>query len=135
MQQIEDHLLVEPPKRVEHLNVLVGPTGRRSWPDKEKARIVLESYQPGSRVCDVARRHGLAPQHLSGWRRRAKEGKLVLDGDDEPSFAALVVDEVQSAGASSPCVEIEIHGVIIRLPGDCPASRIAEIARSVACPA
>ena len=31
----------------------------RRWPDHVKAQIVAESFQPGARVVDVARRHGL----------------------------------------------------------------------------
>ena len=46
MQQTEQHLLVESPNHIERLEVLEGPTGRRSWADEVKARIVLESFQP-----------------------------------------------------------------------------------------
>ena len=133
MQQIEEHLLVESKTPIERLEVLEGPTGRRSWSDKEKARIVLESFQPGVRVCDVARRNGMAPQHLSSWRRLAKEGKLVLVGDDEPAFAALMVeDEPPAAPGPQSSIEIEAGGVTIRLPGDTPSRRIAEIASAFA---
>ena len=61
-------LLDEVRGSVTRMEVLEGPTGRRSWPDEVKARIVAESFEPGARVCDVAQRHGLAPQHLSTWR-------------------------------------------------------------------
>lgn len=79
------HLFVEG-DRIDRLEVLEGPSGRRTWSDDAKARIVMESYAPGAKVCDVARRHGMAPQHLSTWRGLAKKGKLVLpmpeDGED-----------------------------------------------------
>ncbi len=31
------------------VEVIEGPSGRRSWPDDIKARIVRESLEPGSR--------------------------------------------------------------------------------------
>ena len=33
---------------------------RRHWSEDEKARIVEESLEPGTRVCDVAKRHGIS---------------------------------------------------------------------------
>jgi len=62
---MEQHLLGEPQGNTTMLEVLEGPTGRRSWPDDLKGRIVAESFEPGARVADVARRHGMAAQHLS----------------------------------------------------------------------
>ena len=127
MQQTEQHLLVESQNHIERMEVLEGPTGRRSWSCEVKARIVAESFQPGVLVRDVAKRHGVAPQHLSTWRKLARDGKLVLDGD-LPGFAELVVDEGKTAAPTtgSP-IEIEAGGVIVRLPGDTSAERIAAI--------
>lgn len=39
--------------------------GNRRWPDAVKAQIVAESFQPGVRIVDVARRHDLIPHQLS----------------------------------------------------------------------
>ena len=62
---------------------------------KVKAQIVMESYAPGAKVCDVARRHGMAPRHLSSWRSLAKKGKLVLPmpDDGEGLFAPITLPQ------------------------------------------
>ena len=128
------HLFVEG-DRIDRLEVLEGPSGRRTWPDDAKARIVLESYAPGAKVCDVARRHGMAAQHLSTWRGLAKKGKLVLPmpGDGEDLFAPIEIlpDAARSSEASpvSGIIEIEAGGAIIRVPLDTDAARVAELAR------
>jgi len=122
---------MEPGKGVSRLEVLEGPTGRRSWPDDVKARLVAESFQEGVRVCDVTRRNGLSPQHLSTWRRLTREGKLALNLEDELAFAALVVDESDhDAPIDFPVtpVEIEASGVIVRLPPNSSVERVAQIA-------
>lgn len=54
---------------VGRMEVVSGRTGRRSWPDDVKARIVSESSRPGAVVNDVARRHAVTPQQLTHWRR------------------------------------------------------------------
>ena len=130
MQQRVQHLLDAAEGDVSRLEVLSGPTGRRSWPEEVKARIVAESLQPGARVGDVARRHGLAPQHLTAWRRAAREGRLVLPGDEaEPAFVPLLVEE--AAGTRPAAVEIAAGGVIVRLPADSAAARIASVAAAL----
>jgi len=135
------HLLVEPDKGAQRLEVLTGPTGRRIWPDDVKARIVAESFQKGARVCEVARRNGVAAQHLSTWRRLARDGKLALNIFDEASFATLVLDDQptsskpksvkasanKSRATLAAVMEIEVSGMIVRLPGNTSPKRIADI--------
>jgi transposase len=58
---------VEVMARIEH---------RRIWTDAERAALLAELDVPGSSVPIVARRHGIAPSLLYGWRaaRKAKMG-------------------------------------------------------------
>lgn len=134
MQESAQFLFAGQGKVVERLEVMAGPTGRRSWSEAMKARIVAESFEAGARVVDVARRHGVAPQQVTAWRRAARRGKLVLPVDDEAPFAALVVDEPPSVPLPKvppPMIEIEADGVVVRLAADVPAGRVAEIAAAL----
>jgi transposase len=136
LQESAQLLLAGRRKVVERLEVMEGPTGRRSWPEAVKAQIVVESFAPGARVIDVARRHGVAPQQVTAWRRDARKGRLALSVEDAAPFAALVVEEPPAA-ASAPSppppsmIEIEAGGVVVRLAGDAPAVRVAEIAAAL----
>jgi transposase len=135
LHQREHHLVAERRSGAFRLEVMEGPTGRRRWPDDVKARIVAETFAPGIRVADVARRHGLRPAHLSSWRRSARQGKLVLPVDDGPIFAPLLLEETVSAASScrphEGSIALEVGEVTVRLPVDSAADRIASIAAAL----
>ena len=57
---------------VRRLELITGTGRRRPWSNDDKTRILLESLQPGANVSEVARRNGLGPQQLFGWRRDAR---------------------------------------------------------------
>lgn len=117
------------------IDLVVGPRGHRRWPDEVKARIVAETLVEGASVRDVAARYDLRPNHLSEWRRRAREGKLVLPAlsEPEPAFAPIVVEELtdRTVAAADATLEIVCGDVVIRLGGTAPAARIAEIVRAL----
>lgn len=120
------------------LGVDVSQTGHRRWPDDLKARIVAETLVPGATVNTVARKYDMRPNHLSAWRRMAKDGELVLPAPDpEAEFAPLVVFDVErsppleESGAVPPVIEVVAGDVAVRLNGDTPAARIAEIVRAL----
>ena len=93
------------------------PRAARRWSADERARIVRESFRPGERVSDVARRYGLSGKQLSSWRALARECKLTLpssagpdpepvaaacESEGEPSFAALAVEPDQLRSGEPP---------------------------------
>lgn len=120
------------------LGVIFSADGRRRWPDDLKARIVAETLVPGATVNDVAARYGLKPNHVSSWRRMAKDGDLVLPVlEEEAAFAPLVVIEdmatppVPDLASSPQPIEITAGGLLIKLDGATPATRVAEIVRAL----
>lgn len=116
------------------VEVIEGPSGRRTWPDEVKARIVRESLNPGASVSEVARRHRITPQQLTQWRRAARQARLPASvGCDEKigeaSFVPVAIDTErrQPASVVTDRIVIEMNGMVLKLPAQTPARRIAEI--------
>src|SRR5215469_16767181 len=86
--------ITEPVRRLE---VFTGAGCRRKWSDEDKARIVAEIVASGDSVCAVARRHGLSPQQLFGWRRQLREAARGHSQADEVQFVSAVVNAVVPA--------------------------------------
>src|SRR5262245_51315449 len=84
----EDGLQSAPKSRLESFAVIDAianrldaspPLTRRRWSVEAKARIIEESLGPGTNVSAIARAHGLSPQQLFAWRRKAlRSGAVVL---------------------------------------------------------
>ena len=66
----------EPEAGVRRVEVITGTGRRRRWSVDDKARIIAETLAPGAVTSEVARRHGMSPQQIFGWRREAKQGLL-----------------------------------------------------------
>jgi transposase len=116
----------------------VGGGGRRCprWPHDVKAWIVAKTLVDGATVNGVARRYGMRPNHLSEWRRMAREGKLVLPNLDGISFVPVAIDGPTVTLPDVPETEAGVIDVLkgdvtIRLAADTPAARIAEIAAAL----
>jgi len=112
---------------------MVGPSGKRSWSDAFKGRVVAETLVPSVTVNEVARRHDLRPNHLSSWRRLAKDGKLVVPDLAGAEFAPVVLEPEIAPPAVTPesAVEIVHEQIAIRLDAGTSPDRIAEIAHAL----
>ena len=122
----------EPPRRLE---IFTGAGRRRTWSAEAKARIVAESQAAGASVCAVARRHGLTPQQLFTWRREARQ--RASNGADEgtPAFVPVVLEPAATTRPkpprrtrpAAPAVEIEVAGLLVRVPPGMDAATIAAV--------
>jgi len=130
---MDDHTLDPNAGDVRRIEVITGAGRRRRWPAEVKARIVAESFSGEVPTSEVARRHGIRPHQLFGWRREARAGHLTQAGEAAPSFAPIVAE---AAGAGAPqsrpamgaaAIEIEIGDMIVRLHGRVSAGVLAEV--------
>ena len=115
------------------LEVMVGPSGKRTWSHAFKGRAVAETLVPGVTVNEVARRHDLRPNHLSTWRRLAKDGKLVVPDLAGAEFAPVVLEPEATPPVVAPSSAIEIvhEQITIRLDAGTRPDRIAAIAHAL----
>src|SRR6266446_4109845 len=111
------------PKAVRRIEVITGVGRRRRWASEAKARIVAESYSSGLAISEVARRHGLRPQQLFGWRHQARMERLAVNRDVAAAFVPVVADGSDEGVSRSPAaspravIEIELAGMIVRVCG------------------
>ncbi|CUH40055.1 Transposase [Jannaschia seosinensis] len=80
----------------------VTDTGRRRrWTDAEKVRIVEESYAAPRMAAATARRYEISRSLLTRWRRLAREGLLIGNGDRAHFTAVTVRPEVAAEPATT----------------------------------
>jgi transposase len=120
------------PRRIE---VITGVERRRKWSAQEKAAIVAESLTEGAVVSEVARRHGLSPQQLFGWRARLRNAVRgsAPSSDATPTFVPAIVENeppspaapalpavvaMGAAGVDPAPIEIALGGIIVRVRGE-----------------
>jgi transposase len=116
-----DHTLDPNTGDIRRIEVITGTGRRRRWSGEIKAQIIAESFSGEASVSEVARRHGLRPQQLFGWRHQARNGELAVNGDDPPAFVPMITDGARapaSRGApADSAIEIELAGMIVRVRG------------------
>jgi len=125
---------------VRRIEVFTGAGRRRSWTAEQKAQVVAESCEGGETVSEVARRHGLTPQQLFGWRRQARQRTEREAGENVPAFTPVVVEPCRAQPDTSiaPAVpggphmiEIVLGAATVRVPPGIDAVTLAMVLRAV----
>ena len=136
------------------IELITGTGRRRRWSTDEKARILVESLRPGANISEVARRNGLSPQQLFGWRREVREPepapspvrkrgrpKKVRGGAPAETapvhFAPIVIAPAAppppppSTGSSPATIEITIGDAVVRVSGQIDIALLVAVLRAV----
>ena len=127
---------------VRRFEVITGTGRRRQWSSEDRTRILMESLVPGANISAVARRHGMSPQQLFGWRREARDvftrgevaagpsvkdaaparparGAKPMPDDGVPAFAPVVIaGPTQKSQPSAPLPVSPPHAPIEIAVGD-----------------
>lgn len=93
-----------------------APVGeRRRWSDEFKAQAVTAALEPGVNVSALARRLGISPPQLFGWRKAF----LNKQGESDPGDSL------------APLAEIVVGDVTIRVSPDLSEAALRRILRAV----
>jgi transposase len=135
--------------RVRRIEVITGAERRRRWSAGEKAEIVAESLVEGAVVSEVARRHGLSPQQLFGWRARLRDAvaSSAPSSDATPAFVPAVVDSeppcpaapafpaaavaMGTVGSEPAPIEIALGRVIVRVRADADPRALTAVLKAL----
>ena len=137
----EHSAITEPVRRIE---VFTGAGRRRTWSSEDKAQIVAETVTSGESICAVARRHGLSPQQLFGWRRQAREQAAANPGTEALFVPAVIGAPLPERAAlerkrnrrrqtdrHSGMIEVEIDGVTVRVGRGAEPNTVAAVLRAL----
>jgi transposase len=99
---------------------------RRNWSESFKAQLIAETLVPGTNVSAIARRAGISPSQLFGWRRQAmRKGTVTaLDAGGGPHFV-----EVETTAAAP--IEIVLDGIVIRAGAEVTEDHLRRVLRAV----
>lgn len=130
--------------RLQRVEVITGERRRRDWPTKRKLEIIAESLVEGEVVSDVARRHGISPQQLFGWRTKFRAAVAAIKQKNEgPGFAPVVVETaapstprplpepVPAITEAPPVIEISIGPASVRVRGAVDAKALGAVLKAL----
>ncbi|WP_120010762.1 IS66-like element accessory protein TnpA [Teichococcus vastitatis] len=92
---------------MERVEIVTRGERRRIYSPEMKARLLMETAAPGTRVLEVAQRHGISPSLLHRWRREA-EGRPARRVVRQASpFVPLLVDASPETGPQNTAAPAE----------------------------
>jgi transposase len=109
--------------RYQRIEVITGRRVRRRWSGDEKAQIIAESAEPGAKVSEVARRHGVNRGLLTVWRRQAYRRPEAAAASSAPIFVPVAIEagpvapDGEPRGQSRGAVEVSGGAIEVELPG------------------
>ncbi|NTE43864.1 transposase [Rhizobium pusense] len=114
------HMIEPVPKRFEG----APRQFRRRWSDDFKERAVAEAMEPGASVSAIARRIGIHPSQLFGWRRDARARQ---EGSSVPAAVEACLGPV----CARAVIEVVIGDMIIRAGMDADQGHLSRVIRAV----
>jgi transposase len=122
------------PRRIE---ILTGAGGRRIWSSDLKAKIVIESYQPGVMVTELARRYGARASQIHKWRKDGRAAGLAPRVKPATGFAQVVVAAERTPSQTAPppkasaSIEIEAEMISVRVRAGADPALVGAIIRAL----
>ena len=125
---------------VKEADKLHGGGGRRQlWSIDRKRQIIAETFEPGSSVAAVARRHGVNANLLFTWRRQ--QGAALADSREGPQLLPVTITAEPASGvhavASGPVGRMEIvlgAGERIIVGADVDTTALARVIKALSRP-
>ncbi len=98
-------------------------SGSGRWTESGAREALEEFAQSGMSLAAFARDRGVSTQRFAYWRRRLVERQ-------PPAFVSVALPGVEATRPTG--VEILVSGVVVRLPSDVDAERVAGIVQALA---
>jgi transposase len=93
--------------------------------ERSQGQLVAEALATGANVSAIARRNGMAPSQLFGWRRAA-----IQQGTVRPA-ATAAPDLVEAQSATAAMIEIVVAGAIVRVGANVAEDHLRKVLRAV----
>jgi transposase len=119
----------------EHIDDVPRSGRRRRWSAADKARIVAETWVPGERVSDVARRWRVCSQQIYRWRHAAAMMRRSPEQTALPAFVPIVAatnpHHLAGRPALAPVIEIRLAGAVVRVVAGTDDAQLRAVLRAV----